>query len=63
MLQRPVRVTLFLEGDVADALEALAAGEDALFSEYVRRVLTRHVASKLSRRARRTPPRLGPPTP
>ena len=48
-LDRAARVTLFLEGDVIDALQRLADEQDVLFSGYVRRVLSRHVAAKLRR--------------
>ena len=42
-LNKPVRVTLFIEGDDAQALETFAGAEDVVFSEYIRRVLHRHV--------------------
>ncbi len=53
ILDRPVRVTLFVEGDVADALQRLADDQDVVFSAYLRGVLARHVTSK-QRRSRGT---------
>ncbi len=44
-----MRVTLFLEGDVIDALQRLADEQDVLFSGYVRRVLSRHVVARQRR--------------
>ena len=44
-----MRVTLFLEGDVIDALQRLADDREVLFSGYVRDVLSRHVMSKQQR--------------
>ncbi len=48
-----MRVTLFLEGDVIDALQRLADEQDVVFSGYVRDVLSGHVMSK-QRRSRRS---------
>ncbi len=47
-----MRVTLFLEGDVIDALQRLADDQDVLFSGYVRDILSRHVMSKQRRSQR-----------
>ena len=45
-LDHPVRLTVFVNGGDAEALQEFADGEDVVFSEYIRRVLHRHVAAR-----------------
>jgi hypothetical protein len=44
MLEDPVKISLVIEREDADALEKLAESSGILFSDYVRKVLGRHLA-------------------
>ena len=45
-IQEPTRLSFYVDGPVRDALEELAERDGVGFSEYLRRVLTRHVKSR-----------------
>ncbi len=49
-IKKPTRLSFYVDGPVRDALEELAEGDGVGFSEYLRRVLTRHVKSRQRRR-------------
>ncbi len=49
-LRDPVRLTISIDGEDFDALVGLAEADGLVFSDYVRRVLKRHIASKQRRR-------------
>ena len=51
-LHDPITLTVRIDGDDFDALEGLAEAEDVVLSDYVRRLLKRHIASKQRRGGR-----------
>ncbi len=51
-LRDPVRLTVSIDGEDFDTLVGLAEAEDVVLSDYVRRLLKRHIASKRRRGGR-----------
>ncbi len=51
-LRDPVRLTVSIDGEDFDTLVGLAEAEDVVLSDYVRRLLKRHSASKRRRGGR-----------
>ncbi len=51
-LRDPITLTVRINGEDFDALEGLAEAEDVVLSDYVRRLLKRHIASKRRRGGR-----------
>ena len=51
-LRDPVRLTVSIDGEDFDTLVGLAKAEDVVLSDYVRRLLKRHTASKRRRGGR-----------
>ena len=52
ILRDPITLTVRIDGEDFDALGGLAEAEDVVLSEYVRRLLKRHIASKRRRGGR-----------
>ncbi len=51
-LRDPITLTVRIDGEDFHALGGLAEAEDVVLSDYVRRLLKRHIASKLRRGGR-----------
>ncbi len=51
-LRDPITLTVRIDGKDFDALGGLADAEDVVLSDYVRRLLKRHIASKQRRGGR-----------
>ncbi len=51
-LRDPVRLTISIDGEDFDTLIGLAEAEDVVLSDYIRRVLKRHIESKRRRGGR-----------